>query len=96
VLPLGLKARSESAEPEAFERLREFWGRQTDPRVKCTILRFPAGSPLPEAGDFLLEVLESRSGKVAAAARESLNASRHRARLQDRIDAASGRAAHGS
>lgn len=89
-------ALSESAEPEAFERVREFWGRQTDPQVKCTILRFLAGSPLPAAGDFLLEILEGRSGEVAHAALEALNASRHRARLQDRIDAASGRAAHGS
>ncbi len=87
---------SESSEPAAFEHVREFWGRQADPDLKCTLLRFLAGSPLPAAGDFLLEVLEGQSGKVAAAALEALNTSRHRARLQDRIDAAAGRARHGS
>ena len=71
---------AESPEPEAFDFLKQFWERQTDPQVKRTVLTFLAGSPLEAAAEFLFSVAQNESGQMAGEARAALSKSRFRER----------------
>lgn len=77
-------ALAESREPRAIDLLKEFWERQADPEVKRTLLTFLAGSPLPEAADFLLSIAQDASGQFAKDARAALSKSRYRGLIEKR------------
>jgi HEAT repeat protein len=74
-------------EPEAVERLRAFWDRQTDPEIKRTLLTLLGSSPLPEAAGLLLDILRNASAHQAPEVFAALASSRHRARLRPEIAA---------
>ena len=80
-------ALAESREPEAIELLKEFWKRQTDPHVKRTVLAFFAASPLPEAAEFLVSIIEDASGQTVADALDAFSKSRYRSQLEERVNA---------
>jgi HEAT repeat protein len=77
-----------SQEPAALVYLKNFWSLQTDPEVKRALLMFLGGSPLPDAAEFLLAVLEEESGQIAADALKAMSKSRYHEQVRDRAASA--------
>jgi HEAT repeat protein len=83
----ALGALGQSAEPEALEVLRRFWSETADLELRCAMLLSLAASPLPNAAEFVLSMLEEASAPVAESAIVSLARSRYRAEVSDRAAA---------
>ena len=83
----ALGALGQSAEPEALEALKSFWLRLADPEVRRALPLSLAASPLPEAAEFVLSILEGASELVAESAIVALARSRFRADMSDRTAA---------
>jgi hypothetical protein len=80
-------ALAQSREPEAMEILKNFWQDHMPREMRTALVASLGASPLPEAAEFLLSILENESGELAASAVEALAASRFRAEMRERIAA---------
>jgi hypothetical protein len=77
-----------SGQPEAFAALKEHWESGMETLERKPLLMLLAGSPLPEAAEFLLAVAEEEPAELAAAALEALATSRFRQDARERAAAA--------
>jgi HEAT repeat protein len=78
-------ALAQSREPEAFRILMEFYKRKMPAEVRHGLLMALGASPLPEAADFLLTVIQKETGDFGVTALKALGASRFRHDLRDRV-----------
>jgi HEAT repeat protein len=80
-------ALAQSREPEAIEILKKFWQSHMPCEMRTALVASLGASPLAEAAEFLLSILETESGELAAGALEALAASRFRADMRERTAA---------
>ena len=80
-------ALAQSRDPEAFRILMEFYKKKMPPEVRHGVLLALGASPLREAADFLLSVMQKEPGDFAATALKALAASRFRHETRDRVRA---------
>jgi HEAT repeat protein len=78
-------ALAQSREPRAIEILRNFWQDHMPREMRAALVASLGASPLSEAAEFLLSILENESGEVAAGALHALAASRFRADIQNQV-----------
>jgi HEAT repeat protein len=78
-------ALAQSREPEAFRILMEFYKKKMPAEVRHSLLMALGASPLPEAADFLLTVIQKEAGDFGVTALKALGASRFRHDLRDRV-----------
>lgn len=69
-------ALASSREPEALEVVKQFWLTNISPDLRRAVVFSLGDSPLPEAADFLLSIIDDRRDGLAAAAVEALGSSR--------------------
>jgi HEAT repeats len=77
-------ALAQSRDPEAFRILTEFYKKKMPAEVRHGVLLALGASPLREAADFLLSVIQKGPGDFAATALKALAASRFRHETRDR------------
>jgi HEAT repeat protein len=77
-------ALAQSRDPEAFRILMEFYKKKLPPEVRHGVLMALGASPVREAADFLLSVVQKERGDFAATALKALAASRFRHEVRDR------------
>jgi HEAT repeat protein len=80
----ALVALGESRRPQAFEVLKAFWQTHPDGRIEETVLFALALLRLPQATDFLLEIVANESEALAKMAVSALAVHRYDARLRER------------
>lgn len=80
-------ALAQSREPEAFGILMDFYKKKMPPEVRHSVLLALGASPLREAADFLLSVIQKEAGDFGVTALKALGASRFRHDLRDRARA---------
>jgi HEAT repeat protein len=76
-----------SREPEAIEILKTFWRTHVPAEVRKAILISLGASTLSDAAEFLLSILASDSGELAAQALTALASSRFRGEVRERVRA---------
>jgi HEAT repeat protein len=81
-------ALAQARQPEAIEILKQFWEGPLSPELRRALLLSLGASPLAEAADFLVSVLENASSEMAACALAALAPSRFRTGMRERIAAA--------
>jgi HEAT repeat protein len=84
-------ALAQSREPEAIEILKSFWQDHMPREMRTALLASLGASPLAEAAEFLLSILENESGELAAGAIAALAASRFRTDMRDQVSDVIGR-----
>jgi HEAT repeat protein len=77
-----------SREPRAFEALRRFWAARLPTEFRRTVVSFLGASPLKEAAEFLLSMIETDAADLAEAAIRALGVSRFRNELRGAAEAA--------
>jgi HEAT repeat protein len=80
-------ALAQARQPEAIELLKQFWEGPLSPELRRALLFSLGASPLAEAADFLVSVLENASSEMAASALAALAPSRFRTGMRERIAA---------
>ncbi len=76
-----------SSEPESIAILKNYFDQEARVDVKRTLIGVLAGSPLPDAAELLLSILQNASATLAAEAIAALANSRHRRELEPRAAA---------
>jgi hypothetical protein len=80
-------ALAQSREPEAIGILKNFWRERLSRELRGALVAALGGSPLHEAAEFLISIVDEESDDLAAGAVAALAASRFRAEMRDRIAA---------
>jgi HEAT repeat protein len=81
-------ALAQSREPDGIEILKNFWQHHMPREIRTALVASLGASPLPEAAEFLVSILENESGELASSALAALAASRFRVEMRDRVAAA--------
>jgi len=84
----AVAALAQSREPAALEQLIALWRERLTQDMRAAVLLSLAGSPLPPAAEFLLDILNQESGDVAKTAITALARSRFHAEFHERVRAA--------
>lgn len=79
---------AQTRDPAAIEILRKFWASKAPFAVRRAMLISLGASPLREAADFLLAILRTESGELAANAVTALAASRYRVEMRELVESA--------
>jgi HEAT repeat protein len=81
-------ALAQSREPGAIKILEAFWQKRLAIELRRAVLSSLGASPLKEAAEFLLAIVERESGELAAAALTALASSRLRSEMRAGVESA--------